>query len=1194
MASQGEGLSKQAGAGTTDAEYGNPAATPVHWAYAGAVHQNLPAVFGVTLSLQLLGAAITLILHLCDKNVIVMDTDSAWNYRLRGSNVTTRDDAWNAMVRDAPNTWWSKTLPNQAERHINFNGQELELYYDGSCFTPENLASMQAFEDEVMKRSHTRICDLERYNYTTAASSSPSLFGPAQSNATAAVPSNATTVPSITATADTLTTANSPCRKMDSVLRLFDGTYEGALGLDGKVVRDPDANNLKTFRPDPSFGRIRSILRAAFTQDGSTNGGTDLKVLLQYSVGVERYNLYDIHLSTHCRSKMHSGAPLSGYENIQDRLEEQREKMGSYHVDDLKSYLEDHDRVGSMDVHYTSAGLEKDALADARWFSLHLTIGSLLITFFALVMLLRSIFLPLMLLVSCVGTLFWTNLAYRYMFDFQWYGLPMQLSPFVICYFAIVHFVLLFSEWQKLPSFDMHSRLCTSMRQANISVVVSCLITMVAFFSHCFSKLVVVQCTGLFFGIAAFVNMMTYLTYYPALIAVWQQYVAKYEKFLHKKSSQYSHQLSESLFKGAIGHKLWRWFVAAGILIILSTLIIITVRQASREKKQPITWRKTNNYGQVDKLSRADFGHSSSGHQMQLHIVWGLHNLDQEECHESDHHCLGDPIYDNLFDLSSATAQNKLAEFCENLRTLDGTEVNTLRIQRLQTGPVVPTRPTERPTEIKCFILAQKEYYDKYPNASYEEPQTAAQPARQVEADVSIPFSYPKMASLMKSNPAFYQPEVYKSAAYFPPYANPKDEKSCNTCDSYYRHYEISALNWLTNGGNGAASTSDLEKYVGLFGGAADATLEKTGTGNMRYAGDYGSFIRYAAVEVNLTISSNDADYEEATAVFDEWDKYVAKAVENMPLPLKQAFQTTPADQAWAWMRIQQVLISETLQGCGIAVGLMFVILTLYTNNYGVAFLATVMATAVPTMVVGIYTFSDWKFGLYEAINLVFPIALSVDSIVHFAIWYTRTEGLAADERLLRARRAYIKVAPGVTAGCALLFAGALFLLGSPLEYVFTVGVTLTGSAAAAYAAATFMVILLGICGPVEDDLKLLASLGKHKIQPAEADESLKMVASPLPFAGDAKAAEAGLPLPPVAAAEPDSDNSDESSDDEQADAPAQPAQGFPASPATKLPPVLAPAAGAADSEDSDSDDDAAAPAPPPSPRSKLPPIAAN
>ena len=1090
-----------------------------HTKYAGFIVRHSNIMFGVTFSLNVLAMVIVLVLHLMGEDALEMDTGIEWSYRLRGSNITDRDDGWNAMVQDKPNTMWAQALPNQAERATNFDGQELEIYYKGSCFTQANLASMQAFENELINHSHADICNLERYT-----------DGANTHIATATVGVNATMPHASTA-------AGSSCRKPTSVLRLFDGTYEKALDLDGKQILDGGSLRLPTFRPDPTFGRIKSILQTAFRNDGATNGGTDLKILLQYAVGSAYYRYQDIDLSTHCRTKLHSGAPLRGYHNIQDRLDEQRQKMGDLHVSTLKDYLESHDSVGSLDVVYISRGLEKDAHTEARKFAFLLMIGPPVVCWLCLVILFRSLFLPTMLAGSSAGTFFWTVLIYRYAFGFKWFGLPMQLSPFAICYFSIVQFVLLFSEWQDIDvNTHAQRRLGTAMRQANLSVGITIVAGMVSFFGQCFSRLAVVQSTGLFFGIACFVNLFTYLVYYPPLLCEWQAKIRNREKFLHR-DHVYSHNLAEGFYRMVLGHKIWRWFALAAIIIILSTLTIFCVQQSGLQKRQPIAWRETTNYGEVVKLSREEYEHSSSGHQTTVRIAWGLDHLEQKGCHYSDSACLGDPIYDNLFDLSSTTAQKKLVDFCNDLQNLDKETVSKMAIQRRSTGPLLGKATSNlRPLEMKCFILTQEQYYKNQPNSTWRTDSGEAK-----AASITMPFTPDKMESLMKGNTPFYPPHVYRSCDYFPPYKNcPRNgllsvdnaltkemeqrrQKTsggpeCDTANSYYRHYEVGAVNWLASSGNAAAPTTDLEAFVGSIGGSADITMKKSAAnGTVSYAGDYGNFIRYASIEVNLTLSSIDADYGKAKAAFDTWDAYVADKVSAMPLPLRKAFQSTPKDRSWAWMEIKDVIILETIQGSAISVTFFFIVLAIYMNNWGVALSAAVLAASIPTMVVGFFTVCGWKVGLLEAISLVLPVGISVDMMGHMAYWYCSNDGNVSDNREERAERAFVKVAPAILTGAALLFVSSLFLLFSPLEFFFMIGITLACTAVLGLMIGFFLIILLGIAGPEGSDMKIIptsSKFGKSKVKP---DDFNVEAPSPLATTADTKVGftAGGLPQPP-------------------------------------------------------------------------------
>lgn len=1021
-----------------------------------------------TLALQLLGALLVGILIGADKNVLPVDIGPAWSYRLVGSNLTDRDNAWKAMVDDETNTYWEKNLPNQAERSVSFAGEEVEVIYHGSCITRENLASMKSFEDGLIDKGSS-LCNLEPFTVREQnVSNSTDLL------------TNSTTGTSTTPSP----LSDPPCRKTMSILRFFDGTYEDAIDFTGKLARDsppvsnPNGLGLPTFRPDPNYDRLNNIIMKAFENDGTTPGSTDLKSILQYTLGIDDYNLYDITKSQYCRSKMYTGAPLNNFWNMEDRLTEQRKKMRELQVDHIKSYLEDHNKVGSLDVVYSSAGLREEAYDNERLFSYLLLIGSAIVVVVGVMVLTRSPFLAIMLILTQLGTFFWSAIVYRYMFVHEWLGLPIQLSPFLIVLGSLCNFLRFFHEWKEgAGEPDVAIRLSRAYRGANLTVIISTLLALLAYWMHCFSSVVVIRSTALFFGITVLVNLLTHLCFSPSLILLWHKHLgygrAKPTGTKKVENGQISNEevpqdrISNTIFNYTVGHRTTRWFITAGMIILIAIFVIVIVRLTERSKEQPKTWIGKNNYAVFDTWSRERFGHSESGNQASVHIVWGLDNLDTSSCHESDRTCYGDPVYNNLFDLSSMTAQEKLIEFCDNLESLDGGIVNKLKIQRKMTGPHITGRPDERPTEIKCFIAAQRDYYTANHASGPYEKTNGDGSTTVVNTNVTMPSTYEKMAALMKGNTRFYPPAPYKSCAFFPPLANSIYEESCNFCDSYYRHYEIYALNWVANGGDIGLNTEDLETFVGLFGGSADATLDRSQAGVLRYAGNYGSFVRYAAIEVNLTIDSNKADYLDALEVLDDWDDYVADNIAAMPLPLKMAFQTTPRSRTWAWMRIQKNLLSDMFQGLLVSVCLYAMFVTLYLNNIPVSILLLIQVISTPVIVVGVYTSCGWDMGYVESVNMIIPVSIASEIITPFAVWYARGSLQFRDDRQERSRESFTKSALSIFGSSTMVFTAALFLLGSPVTYFFHFAVTLLSAIAASLLLAMFLLVtLLNIAGP--------------------------------------------------------------------------------------------------------------------------------
>merc|ERR1719272_597434 len=242
----------------------------------------------------------------------------------------------------------------------------------------------------------------------------------------------------------------------------------------------------------------------------------------------------------------------------------------------------------------------------------------------------------------------------------------------------------------------------------------------------------------------------------------------------------------------------------------------------------------------------------------------------------------------------------------------------------------------------------------------------------------------------------------------------------------------------------------------------------------MTYAGDYGSFMRYVAIEVNLTISSIKGEYAEVNEVLRKWDEYLLNKTAGLSKPVQRAYQSTPKDRTWAWMHIQEVLVQQAIQGLVIAMIVYFVVITLYTNIF-----ATITVPACPTTLVGVYTALNWNLGLLESVLLVLPIGMTVDFVTHFAVWYTLPDDPNV-RRLERTAWAFSQGVYGVFGGAFMMFGASLFLLGSPLEFVFGFGVTLSFTLGMGLSLGMFLFLtLLGIAGPEDQDCNIMQCCAK-------------------------------------------------------------------------------------------------------------------
>lgn len=94
------------------------------------------------------------------------------------------------------------------------------------------------------------------------------------------------------------------------------------------------------------------------------------------------------------------------------------------------------------------------------------------------------------------------------------------------------------------------------------------------------------------------------------------------------------------------------------------------------------------------------------------------------------------------------------------------------------------------------------------------------------------------------------------------------------------------------------------------------------------------------------------------------------------------------ADDNWAWLELQDNVLTSALMG--ILFGLLFTycILTLLTRNVVLSLLSILSMTVMISDIVVSIWFMGWTFGYIESTCLIISIGISVDYIVHFSHAY--------------------------------------------------------------------------------------------------------------------------------------------------------------------------------------------------------------
>ena len=164
----------------------------------------------------------------------------------------------------------------------------------------------------------------------------------------------------------------------------------------------------------------------------------------------------------------------------------------------------------------------------------------------------------------------------------------------------------------------------------------------------------------------------------------------------------------------------------------------------------------------------------------------------------------------------------------------------------------------------------------------------------------------------------------------------------------------------------------DLRKHVGFERAPADGSSPRL-------------FYHRVSVESTLIFPTT---AKVSRPVFDRWNRWLSTVNANAPEGVNAATQT--AYFTWTWMKTQEALVENTVQGLVLCFVMAFAVLLVSTMDLVVGLLSTVCIAGIVTTVmgVGVHGIMGWSLGIGESIAAVILIGLSVDYCVHLANAY--------------------------------------------------------------------------------------------------------------------------------------------------------------------------------------------------------------
>ena len=288
------------------------------------------------------------------------------------------------------------------------------------------------------------------------------------------------------------------CIEPISMIRYFDGTYASI---------NPIFN-------DPTFRNIPGVIYEAFTNNDTKD---DFKYFLPHSYSITptsaRFSI--------TRTQIAVGCSLTGSTNCKLMEELSQTWLGESMKPRLNNLRED---ITQFDFYYISANLLiydviRQSIEDGLF-----AIGSMAFIFCFMVFHTRSLFVSSLAVISILTSFIGTNIIYRCIIDFQYFGLFHILTIFIILGIGADDLFVFYDAWRltafsSYPSLahrlnDAYSKSCTSM-------FVTSLTTAVAFAASALTPLLATKSFGVFAAILVFYNYFSVILFFPTVVMVY-------------------------------------------------------------------------------------------------------------------------------------------------------------------------------------------------------------------------------------------------------------------------------------------------------------------------------------------------------------------------------------------------------------------------------------------------------------------------------------------------------------------------------------------------------------------------------------------------------------------------------------------------------------------------------------------------
>ena len=291
------------------------------------------------------------------------------------------------------------------------------------------------------------------------------------------------------------------CTNPTSILRYFDGTYAP----------------LNPIFYDPEFNNISKVLYTA-----STNAFLSSE-FLYFRTKESQINPTSSYAKT-TRSSLNYGWPL----NLTGNDEQHRRLMENFQIEKVQPKMEGFARATSardgLGISFISTVLFAHDAPIFALVDMSLAIGSLLFIFFYIWFQTGTFFVTSLAVVSIVFCFFITNVIYRLVLDYRYFGYFHLIAIFIILGIGADDIFVFFNTWKatgRRTYPTLEHRLSDCYKRSAGTMFFTSLTTTMAFLSSGTSPLLGIGSFGIFMGVLVAVNYFSVIIFFPAVVIMY-------------------------------------------------------------------------------------------------------------------------------------------------------------------------------------------------------------------------------------------------------------------------------------------------------------------------------------------------------------------------------------------------------------------------------------------------------------------------------------------------------------------------------------------------------------------------------------------------------------------------------------------------------------------------------------------------